>query len=162
MGNRKKVDKQIGKSFGKIIWKRLTRNRLGMLGLAILCVLILLAVLAPWLFPEGYDAQDYGARFIAPCWEHLCGTDNLGRDIFVRIAYGARVSMVIGLVSTSVSLLFGVSLGAIAGYVGGKNRFYYYACSGSGYVYSTVADGYYSVSCTGNWNFQLYVGSGHY
>ena len=104
------------------IWQRLTRNKMAMLGLAILLTLIGLAVLAPVLFD--YDtqviAQDLSIRLQGPSAAHWFGTDEFGRDIFVRMVYGARVSLVVGLISVSVSLVIGGCLGAFAGFYGGK------------------------------------------
>jgi peptide/nickel transport system permease protein len=104
------------------IWQRLIRNKMAMLGLAILLTLIGLAVLAPILFD--YDtqvvAQDLSIRLQGPSAAHWFGTDEFGRDIFVRLVYGARVSLVVGLISVSVSLVIGGCLGAFAGFYGGK------------------------------------------
>ena len=104
------------------IWQRLIRNKMAMLGLAILLTLIGLAVLAPVLFD--YDtqvvAQDLSIRLQGPSAAHWFGTDEFGRDIFVRMVYGARVSLVVGLISVSVSLVIGGCLGAFAGFYGGK------------------------------------------
>ena len=104
------------------IWQRLIRNKMAMLGLAILLTLIGLAVLAPILFD--YDtqvvAQDLSIRLQGPSAAHWFGTDEFGRDIFVRMVYGARVSLVVGLISVSVSLVIGGCLGAFAGFYGGK------------------------------------------
>ncbi len=104
------------------IWQRLVRNKMAMLGLAILLLLIGLAVFAPVLFD--YDtmvvAQDLTIRLQGPSAEHWFGTDEFGRDIFARMAYGARVSLVVGIISVSVSLIIGGCLGAFAGFYGGK------------------------------------------
>jgi peptide/nickel transport system permease protein len=104
------------------IWQRLIRNKMAMLGLAILLILMGLAVLAPVLFD--YDtqvvAQDLSIRLQGPSAAHWFGTDEFGRDIFVRMVYGARVSLVVGLISVSVSLVIGGCLGAFAGFYGGK------------------------------------------
>ncbi len=104
------------------IWQRLTRNKMAMLGLAILLVLIGLAVFAPVLFD--YEtmvvAQDLSIRLQGPSAAHWFGTDEFGRDIFARMVYGARVSLVVGIISVSVSLVIGGCLGAFAGFYGGK------------------------------------------
>ena len=104
------------------IWQRLVRNKMAMLGLAILLTLIGLAVLAPVLFD--YEtmvvAQDLSIRLQGPSAAHWFGTDEFGRDIFARMVYGARVSLVVGLISVSVSLIIGGCLGAFAGFYGGK------------------------------------------
>jgi peptide/nickel transport system permease protein len=95
------------------------RNRGAVLGLAILLAVLLLAALAPVLFPfSPWDMQ--GAPFDPPGADgFLLGSDSLGRDVAAGIAYGASVSLLIGAVSTVVALVFGVALGAMAGYAGG-------------------------------------------
>lgn len=101
------------------IWKRLKRNRLAMVGLAIILILVLLACFAEVLFPCGYDAQDIDNSFLEPCLEHPFGTDNLGRDILVRIVYGGRITLTMGIVSVGIGATLGVILGVLAGYYGG-------------------------------------------
>jgi peptide/nickel transport system permease protein len=95
------------------------RNRGAIAGLVILLLVVALAALAPVLFPGSpWDMQ--GAPFDPPGEDgFLLGTDSLGRDVAAGIAYGAHVSLLIGLVSTAVALLLGVALGAVAGYAGG-------------------------------------------
>ncbi|MDO5713524.1 MAG: ABC transporter permease [Tissierellia bacterium] len=100
-------------------WVQFRKNRLALFGLALLCIIILFAVFAPIIAPEGYDKQDLTKRFLTPSREHLMGTDNFGRDIFARIIYGARISLVIGLGSMMISVCIGMILGAISGYYGG-------------------------------------------
>lgn len=103
------------------VWQRLKRNKMAMLGLTILLVLIFCAIFADQI--ADYDtkviAQDIGNRFQKPSAEHWFGTDEYGRDIFARIIHGSRISLVVGIISVSVSLLVGGTLGAIAGYYGG-------------------------------------------
>lgn len=102
------------------IWKRLKRNRLAMVGLAIILILVLMACFAEVLFPCGYDAQDIDNSFLAPCLQHPFGTDNLGRDILVRIVYGGRITLTMGIVSVGIGATLGVILGVLAGYYGGS------------------------------------------
>ena len=100
---------------------RLTRNKAAMLSGCILILLIIAAVLAPWITPYGYEEMDFNnLRAIPPSADHLLGTDTSGRDLLTRILYGARVSLLVGFVATGVALFIGVSWGIIAGYVGGK------------------------------------------
>ncbi|HEV8676336.1 MAG TPA: ABC transporter permease [Methylomirabilota bacterium] len=101
-------------------WRRLRRNRLAMLGAAVLLALAALAALTPWMAPYSYAKTDlaYGAR--PPSWQHPLGTDELGRDLLTRIMWGARVSLGVGVLATLVSLTIGVSYGAVAGYLGGR------------------------------------------
>ena len=103
-------------------WKdvlyRLCQNKAAMVGLAIMVLLVLCAIFADVLAPYGYDDQDLSRRFIEPCREFPFGTDNFGRDIFSRIIYGSRISLQVGLISVAISTVFGVALGAVAGYYG--------------------------------------------
>ncbi len=101
-------------------WRRLRRNRLAMLGAAVLLAMALVALLAPWVAPYPYAKTDlaYGPR--APTPAHPLGTDELGRDLLTRLMWGARVSLGVGLLATLVSLTIGVSYGALAGYLGGR------------------------------------------
>lgn len=101
-------------------WRRLKQNRRAIVGLVILVFLILIAILAPVLAPEGYDAQNLDEAFISPCWAHPFGTDNLGRDVLVRLMYGSRISLQLGLISVLISAVGGIVFGAIAGFYGGK------------------------------------------
>lgn len=96
------------------------------LGLIILGVIILAAIFAPFISPHDPYAQDVSRRLIPPVWhekgswEHVLGTDKLGRDYLSRLLYGARVSMIIGLIAVVVSGFIGVTLGILAGYFGGR------------------------------------------
>ncbi len=119
---------------GRSLWvdarRRLLRNRATMAGIVILSIIVLLAVFAPMLSPHAYDEVNYDLISCAPGWwpvESSCtapgyifGTDAIGRDIFVRVLYGARISLAVGLVATIVSLVIGVLYGATAGYLGGR------------------------------------------
>jgi oligopeptide transport system permease protein len=111
---------------GRSLWQdalvRLKRNRAAVASLAILGIIALLAVFAPLLSPYAFDDVDFDAVRLPPdlAQAHWFGTDGDGRDLFVRTLYGARVSLMVGLAATSVSLLIGVTYGAIAGYFGGR------------------------------------------
>jgi len=101
-------------------WKRFARNKGAVIGLVILLAVVVLAVVAPLLYPDS-PWRMVQRPFLAPMavegfW---FGTDTLGRDIGAGLAHGARVSLLVGLVSTAVALLIGVTLGALAGYYGG-------------------------------------------
>jgi len=100
--------------------RRLRRNRLAMVGAAMLAVLLLLAAGAPWLAPYPFDRTDLRTGASPPSLGHPLGTDELGRDLFTRILYGARISFAVGLLATLVSLTIGVSYGAAAGLAGGR------------------------------------------
>lgn len=98
---------------------RLLRNRAAMVGLTILLILVVSAVFAPVIAPYAYDKQNLTARFVKPCLEHPFGTDNLGYDIFSRVIYGARISLLVGICSVCLAAVIGIILGAIAGYYAG-------------------------------------------
>lgn len=98
---------------------RLKRNRMAMVGLVIILVMIVLALLAPYISPYSYETADFKHRFATPSAEHWFGTDELGRDIFSRLLYGGRYSLRIGLISVAISAIGGILFGALAGYYGG-------------------------------------------
>ena len=100
--------------------RRLLANKAAVAGGLILLFLIVLAVFAPWIAPHSYSYQNLELGAQPPSSEFLLGTDTLGRDLFSRILYGARVSLLVGFVATGVALVIGVSWGIIAGYFGGK------------------------------------------
>jgi oligopeptide transport system permease protein len=77
-------------------------------------------VLAPWLAPYGYEAQDLALGAAPPSGAHWLGTDVLGRDLLTRMLYGGRVSLLVGICATAVSLLIGTAYGSLSGYAGGK------------------------------------------
>ena len=101
-------------------WRRLLANKAAVAGGVILLFLIVLAVFAPGIAPHSYSYQNLELGAQPPSSEFLLGTDTLGRDLFSRILYGARVSLLVGFVATGVALVIGVSWGIIAGYFGGK------------------------------------------
>ncbi len=104
------------------VWRRLKKNKMAMLGLAILAVLILGAVFAPWIadYDDVVIKQDLVNKLKGPSAEHILGTDEFGRDIFARMIWGARVSLRVGIIAVGISIIIGGSLGAVAGYYGGK------------------------------------------
>jgi oligopeptide transport system permease protein len=91
-----------------------------MIGGIVLVVLILCAIFAPLIAPYSYSYQDLNLGASKPSWDHLLGTDVMGRDLLSRILYGARISLMVGFVATSVALVIGVSWGIVAGYFGGR------------------------------------------
>lgn len=116
------AEKTKKRSMAAEIWQRLLRNKMAMLGLFILIVLALAAIFADVI--ADYDtmvvAQNISERLQGPSAAHWFGTDEFGRDIFARIIHGSRVSLTVGLISVSVSLIVGGSLGAFAGFYGGR------------------------------------------
>src|SRR5687768_10578597 len=99
-------------------WRTFARNRLAMIGGAVVAILVTLAVLAPALAPWDPNKPDTRRILTAPSSQHWMGTDQLGRDVFSRVLYGARVSLAVGFVSVGIATLIGVLLGAAAGYRG--------------------------------------------
>ncbi len=111
---------------GRSLWSDalqvLLQNRAAMAALIILSIISLLVMIAPFLSPYSYDFTDWDRVSEGPSLAtgHIFGTDALGRDLFVRTLYGGRISLMVGLVATTVSLVIGISYGAVAGYLGGK------------------------------------------
>ena len=101
-------------------WRRLLANKAAVAGGTILILLIVLAIFAPWIAPHSYSYQNLDLGAQPPSSDFLLGTDTLGRDLFSRILYGARVSLLVGFVATGVALVIGVSWGIVAGYFGGR------------------------------------------
>jgi oligopeptide transport system permease protein len=101
-------------------WRRLLANKAAVVSGALLLLLIALAILAPWIAPHSYSYQNLELGAQAPFGSFFLGTDTLGRDLFSRILYGARVSLLVGFVATGVALVIGVSWGIVAGYFGGR------------------------------------------
>lgn len=99
--------------------KRMSKNKASMTGLIILCILILIALLAPWIMPYSYTKIDMVNKFATPSFKHLFGCDELGRDILSRLIYGSRYSLILGLGSVALSVVFGLVLGSLAGFFGG-------------------------------------------
>jgi peptide/nickel transport system permease protein len=115
MFNTKKRQSEFGAAM-----TRLRRNRSAMIGLCIFLLLAVLAVFAPYITPYEYAKLNLQERFQGPSFKHWFGTDEMGRDLFTRIIYGGRYSLAVGLISTAVGLVFGVAVGAIAGFFGGN------------------------------------------
>lgn len=109
-----------GTSLWEISFKRLVKNKLAVFGFVVLMLLIVVSVLAPLIAPYDRDATDLKALYNSPSGEHWLGTDELGRDTFTRLVYGGRVSLMVGLVSTSISITIGIVLGSVAGFFGKK------------------------------------------
>lgn len=98
---------------------RLLRNKPSVVGAVIVLLVLLSALLAPVLTPYSLEDRDIRARFQPPSAEHIMGTDNFGRDTFTRVAYGARVSVLVALVAVGIGLVIGVLVGSFAGFFGG-------------------------------------------
>jgi oligopeptide transport system permease protein len=113
---------RVARGFWGQAWQRLQRNRLALFAGGIIVVIIAAALMGPQLSAVRYDSLDWEAIAAPPQLggAHWLGTDRLGRDLFVRTLYGLRISLVIGLLASAVSLIIGVLWGAIAGYSGGR------------------------------------------
>jgi oligopeptide transport system permease protein len=112
-------------------WHRLLRNKAALAGAAVIITFVVIAIFAPLLAPHNPLELNSGKGFLPPAWversatgkagdpNFLLGTDNLGRDVLSRVIYGARVSLVVGLVPTTIVLTVGILVGLISGYMGG-------------------------------------------
>ena len=108
------------KTFFQSVKAEFKKNKRAVVGLIILTIVVLMAILGPVFSPYSYEEQNMALRNAGPSAQHIFGTDKMGRDIFVRILYGARISLGVGAVAAFVNLIIGTLYGGIAGYVGGK------------------------------------------
>lgn len=118
-----RAEKKTGKraqSYWAVSWGIFTRNKLGVVCLAIVVLLTVIAILAPFITPFDPDAQELGNALKAPDGTHFLGTDEYGRDILSRIIYGCRVSLSVGVISQAIAVVIGFFAGVFAGYFGGK------------------------------------------
>ena len=99
--------------------KRLVKRKGAMVGLAVVVFFIVIAIFAPWVSPHDPLATSWGAIRKAPSMEHWFGTDEIGRDVLSRVIWGARASLLAGVVSVAISLSIGMPIGLTAGYLGG-------------------------------------------
>lgn len=109
----------LGLSARRRRWRVYARNRTAVLGAAILVVLIVVAVFAPWIAPHDPLAQSVQSRLEGPSWAHPFGLDHYGRDVMSRVIYGARVSLLVGVASIAFAAVIGVALGIAAGFLRG-------------------------------------------
>ncbi|WP_217586419.1 ABC transporter permease [Lentibacillus saliphilus] len=107
-------------SYWKDAWRRLLKNKLAMAGLMFLILLCVLAIIGPMLTPYSVKETSLPNQFQPPSYEHWFGTDNLGRDVFTRTWYGARISLFVGIMAALIDFFIGVIYGGIAGYKGGR------------------------------------------
>lgn len=107
-------------SFWQDAWRRLRKNKLAISGLAIIIFLVIMAIFAPWFSAHGFDEQNLSSTNAKPGAKFWFGSDGLGRDLFTRVWYGARISLFIGFAASIIDLFLGVIWGGIAGYLGGK------------------------------------------
>lgn len=124
MGNTEIVK---GASLWQDAWKRLLKNKLAVFGLIVLAFMVVAVIIGPSIvyWTTGFTATSQPSegellKSFPPSWQHPMGTDDLGRDLLARVLQGGRISLMVGVISTVVSLIIGVSYGAIAGYLGGR------------------------------------------
>lgn len=117
-----KLHSQEQKSHGSmyLAMQRFARNKSALVGLSLVLILVVLAILAPWISPYSYEKIDIINAFAKPSFAHPFGTDDLGRDILSRMMYGGRYSLSIGIFSVVISAAFGIFAGSVAGYFGGQ------------------------------------------
>ncbi|MEF9919006.1 MAG: ABC transporter permease [Eubacterium sp.] len=118
-----KMDQEIvvqSKSYWRDSFNRLKKNKVSMVCMGLIILLMLVAIFAPLIAPSDPNQQELAIALKGPSGQHLMGTDEYGRDIFSRVIYGTRISLAAGIISQVIAVFIGVSLGAIAGYYGGK------------------------------------------
>jgi oligopeptide transport system permease protein len=105
-------------------WNRFRRNRAALTAAIVVLFIVIVSLIGPWLvyLYNGFEFDTLGLdnRLANPSLKHLFGTDTLGRDLLARVLYGSRISLMVGVVSTLISLVIGVAYGAVAGYFGGR------------------------------------------
>ncbi len=116
---RRRIDASIKPGSAKYIWASISRNRGAQFGMIFIALIIIRSLLSPYICRYDYSATDFAAMKSWPSANHLFGTDDLGRDILSRVLYGARYTLVIGILSTVLSAILGIIMGAVAGYFGG-------------------------------------------
>jgi len=100
-------------------WRILRKDTLALMGLIGICLMVILAVFAPYVTPFAYEEQNLLNRLASPSPQHWLGTDTYGRDISTRVVWGGRVSLRVGLVGAAITVFIGTILGAVSGYFGG-------------------------------------------
>lgn len=113
------IDASIKPGSAKYVWASISHNRGAQFGMIFIVLIIGLSLLSPYICRYEYSATDFAAMKAWPSFKHLFGTDDLGRDILSRVLYGARYTLVIGILSTVLSAILGIIMGAVAGYFGG-------------------------------------------
>ena len=106
------------KSFGRLAWERFLHHRLAIVGVVGLMLIVFAFLFGPLFSEFDFDERNVRDRLLGPSWDHPFGTDEIGRDLFVRTARGGRYSLLIGLLAASMATMLGTMLGAIAGYLG--------------------------------------------
>lgn len=101
------------------VWQRFRRDPLAVGGMIVIIIIALMAIFIPMVSPYSYDGMDLTQMNQGPSLQHPCGTDQMGRDLFIRILYGARISLTIGVVAAAINCCIGILYGGISGYIGG-------------------------------------------
>ena len=120
--NRETADGAIrpSQSYWSSVLRRMACNRVAMVSAAVILLIAVMSVIGPMMVPYGYEQTNLMESNLKPCAAHWFGTDQMGRDLFIRIMYGARISLSIGVVAAAINFVIGVLYGGIAGYIGGK------------------------------------------
>lgn len=113
-----------GESLGGDILRAFRQNRIALAGLIVVVILAFLAVAAPFVTPSNPYEMDLDRQFLRPSAEHWFGTDRFGRDLFTRVVYGARISLLVGLIPSFIAVAIGGLLGVVSGYSGGRTDFW--------------------------------------
>lgn len=108
------------KTYWADVWSRLKEDKLAVFGLWVILIVMVFAVFAPMFSRYEYDGMDFNFSNDPPTLTHFFGCDMFGRDLFVRVAYGARISLAVGFLASFISLFIGVIYGGVSGYKGGK------------------------------------------
>ncbi len=109
----------VGQSFWGLAWQRFRHHKIALGGAAVVLVLVLITLLAGVIAPYRFEDIDLTARLRSPSWTHLLGTDTIGHDVFTRLLYAGRVSLLVGFSAATVATLVGIVVGATAGFYGG-------------------------------------------
>ncbi|MDP9023832.1 MAG: ABC transporter permease [Candidatus Eremiobacteraeota bacterium] len=110
----------VSRTYAGDVWRRLRSSPGALIGLAIVLTIVVAALFAPWIGHADPLGQDLTHQSLGPSAHHWFGTDKLGRDVFARIVYGARISIRIGFLAVGLAITVGTLLGVIAGYAGGQ------------------------------------------
>lgn len=115
-----RLPETVERPFREALFRLWRENPAARISIIVIALFAAAAVFAPVLTPYGYEQQDLAARLSGPSARHLLGTDELGRDLLTRMLYGSRISLLVGIVPTVLSMLAGAALGILAGYIGGR------------------------------------------
>lgn len=107
-----------GQSFWLAAWRRLRRNKLALVSGSVVVLILLVAILAPVIAPQGFQVQDLANSLAGPSRDHLLGTDRLGRDLLSRAIFGARTSMLVAICAPLLGAVIGIPVGILAGWYG--------------------------------------------